>query len=195
MVLASQRLRSTARPRASERAARRRRPGGVQSPVSARGSDWPSGAKGLADIDGLGMSDPAVCGTRSRSRGRVRSATNRPALREPREHPRGACAARPWQSAPADDPVAAMASGSWHACGMARTRLSTTVDAELLEGARGLRVGSTDASLVDEALRALMVRHRSAEVDASYSVYDEHPVNEPDEWGDLATWRQAASAS
>ena len=56
-------------------------------------------------------------------------------------------------------------------------------------------MGSTDAALVDEALRAFLSRHRSAEIDASYSAYDEHPVDEPDEWGDLATWRQAASAS
>lgn len=69
------------------------------------------------------------------------------------------------------------------------------MDAELLESARGLGIGSTDAALVDEALRALMVRHRSAEVDASYSAYDRHPVDEPDEWGDLATWRRGASAS
>lgn len=78
---------------------------------------------------------------------------------------------------------------------MARIRLSTTVDAELLKSARELRVGGTDASLVDEALRTLMLRHRSAEIDASYSAYDSHPVDEPDQWGDLATWRQAASAS
>ena len=68
---------------------------------------------------------------------------------------------------------------------MTRIRLSTTVDAELLDSARGLQVGSTDAALVDEALRALLVRHRSAEVDASYTVYDEHPVDEPDAVGRL----------
>ena len=45
------------------------------------------------------------------------------------------------------------------------------------------------------ALRALLVRHRSAEVDASYAAYDEHPADEPDEWGDLASWRHAAAAS
>jgi len=78
---------------------------------------------------------------------------------------------------------------------MTRTRLSTTVDAQLLDRARGLGVGNTDAALVDEALRALLVRHRSAEVDAGYTAYDEHPVDEPDEWGDLASWRQAAAAS
>jgi hypothetical protein len=78
---------------------------------------------------------------------------------------------------------------------MSRTRLSTTVDAELLESARRLRLGTTDAALVDEALRALLVRHRSAEVDASYRAYDDHPVDEPGKWGDFASWRQAAAAS
>ena len=80
------------------------------------------------------------------------------------------------------------------ACGMPRIRLSTTVDAALLEGARAVRSGSTDASLVDEALAALLARHRSAEVDASYAAYDE-PLDEPDEWGDLASFRRAAAAS
>jgi Arc/MetJ family transcription regulator len=78
---------------------------------------------------------------------------------------------------------------------MSRTRLSTTVDAELLESARRLGLGTTDATLVDEALRALLVRHRSAEIDASYRAYDDHPIDEPDEWGDLTSWRQAAAAS
>ncbi len=78
---------------------------------------------------------------------------------------------------------------------MNRARLSTTVDSELLNGARGLRSGATDAALIDEALRALLARHRSAEVDASYAAYDKHPVDEPDEWGDLASWRQAAATS
>ena len=78
---------------------------------------------------------------------------------------------------------------------MTRTRLSTTVDAELLDGARRARSGVTDAVLIDAALEALLDRHRAAEVDASYAAYDEHPLDEPDEWGDLASFRQAASAS
>jgi hypothetical protein len=78
---------------------------------------------------------------------------------------------------------------------MARTRLSTTVDAQLLEDARRARSGTTDAALIDEALAALLARHRSAEVDASYAAYDEHPLDEPDEWGDLASFRRAAAAS
>lgn len=78
---------------------------------------------------------------------------------------------------------------------MSRIRLSTTVDAELLDSARRLRSGITDAALIDEALAALLARHRSAEVDAGYTAYDKHPVEEPDEWGDLASWRRAAGAS
>ena len=83
----------------------------------------------------------------------------------------------------------------WHTCGMNRIRLSTTVDAELLGSARTVRSGITDAALIDEALAALLARYRSAEVDASYIAYDEHPPDEPDEWGDLASWRRAAGAS
>jgi hypothetical protein len=45
------------------------------------------------------------------------------------------------------------------------------------------------------ALRALLARHRSAEVEASYAAYDDHPLEEPDEWGDLASFREAAGRS
>ena len=78
---------------------------------------------------------------------------------------------------------------------MARIRLSTTVDADLLTDARRVRSGATDAALVDEALSALLTRHRAAEVDASYAAYHTHPLDEPDEWGDLASFRRAAAAS
>jgi hypothetical protein len=69
------------------------------------------------------------------------------------------------------------------------------VDADLLEGARRLRPGVTDPALIDEALTALLTRHRAAELDAGYAAYDEHPLDEPDEWGDLASSRRAAAAS
>ncbi len=78
---------------------------------------------------------------------------------------------------------------------MTRIRLSTIVDSLLLGNARSLRSGSTDAALVDEALAAPLARHRSVEVDASYAAYDEHPLDEPDEWGDLASFRRAAASS
>jgi hypothetical protein len=78
---------------------------------------------------------------------------------------------------------------------MNRIRLSTTVDAGLLRNARDARAGITDAALIDEALGALLARHRAAEVDASYAAYDKHPIDEPDGWGDLASWRRAAGDS
>ncbi len=78
---------------------------------------------------------------------------------------------------------------------MARVRVSTTVDQELLADARALRASSTDAALLDEALTAFLARHRASVTDASYAAYDEHPLDEPDEWGDLAAFRKAAAAS
>jgi hypothetical protein len=78
---------------------------------------------------------------------------------------------------------------------MARTRISTTVDSDLLATARRVRSGITTAALVDEALEALLARQRAAEVDAGYAAYDRHPLDEPDAWGDLATFREAAAAS
>jgi hypothetical protein len=69
------------------------------------------------------------------------------------------------------------------------------VDADLLAGARRTRVGVTDAVLIDAALEALLAQSRAAEIDASYAAYDEHPLDEPDEWGDLASFREAAGAS
>jgi hypothetical protein len=82
----------------------------------------------------------------------------------------------------------------WHNGGMSRTRLSTTVDADLLESARKAS-GKPDSALVDEALAALLARHRAAEVDASYAAYDTHPLDEPDAWGDLASFRRTVSSS
>ncbi len=69
------------------------------------------------------------------------------------------------------------------------------MDADLLTGARRVRAGVTDAALIDAALEAFLDRHRAAEVDASYAAYDEHPLDEPNAWGDLASFRQAAAAS
>jgi hypothetical protein len=78
---------------------------------------------------------------------------------------------------------------------MARTRISTTVDAQLLERARRARSELTDSALIDEALAALLARRRAAEIDAAYAAYDALPLDQPDEWGDLAAFRAAAAAS
>jgi hypothetical protein len=78
---------------------------------------------------------------------------------------------------------------------MPRSRISTTVDEGLLAEARRVRDGVNDATLFDEALAALIARHRAARHDAAYDVYDEHPLDEPDEWGDLASFRDGAGAT
>jgi len=78
---------------------------------------------------------------------------------------------------------------------MARTRLSTTVDADLLTLVRSKRPGLTDAAVIDEALHVFAIHERSVEIDATYAAYDEHPLDEPDEWGDLASFREAVAGS
>jgi hypothetical protein len=78
---------------------------------------------------------------------------------------------------------------------MARVRVSTTVDESLIERARQLRSDLNDAGLLDEALSALVAQYRAAEIDAGYAVYDGHPLDESDEWGDLASFREVAASS
>lgn len=78
---------------------------------------------------------------------------------------------------------------------MSRVRVSTTVDQDLLDGARRLLADLNDAALLDEALGALLSRHREAEIDATYAGYNAHPIDEADEWGDLASFREAAGSS
>lgn len=78
---------------------------------------------------------------------------------------------------------------------MARVRVSTTVDESLIEQARRVGSGLNDATLLDEALGAFLAQHRSAEIEAGYTAYDDRPISEPDEWGDLASFREAAASS
>lgn len=70
-----------------------------------------------------------------------------------------------------------------------RARVSTTVDAALLADARSLMPGIRDHALFDQALAALVAANRAAELDASYTAYDDHPVDAPDQWGDVGAWR------
>lgn len=78
---------------------------------------------------------------------------------------------------------------------MARTRLSTTVDADLLASARQIKHGMPDSVLIDDVLAALVASHRAAEVDDGYRIYDVHPLDQPDAWGDLAAFMRAAGAT
>jgi hypothetical protein len=82
-----------------------------------------------------------------------------------------------------------------HSWRMTRTRVSTTVDGSLLARARAVRAGVNDARLLDEALEALLRSHRAVEIDRAYGAYDDHPLDEADEWGDLASFREAAARS
>jgi hypothetical protein len=78
---------------------------------------------------------------------------------------------------------------------MPRLRISTTVDEQLLTNARQARSELQDSALIDEALAALLARHRTAEIDAAYEGYDRSPLDSADEWGDLDAFRKAAGAS
>ena len=73
--------------------------------------------------------------------------------------------------------------------------MSTTVDGDLLDEARRLRSKSNDAMLLDEALGALVARNRACEIDAAYVAYDEFPIGESDDWGNLAAFRAGVAAS
>lgn len=76
---------------------------------------------------------------------------------------------------------------------MAKVRVSTTVDGDLLARARKLRVGPTDASLLEAALEALLREHREAEIDRDYArAYREQPIRIHDEWGDVEAFLDAA---
>ncbi len=78
---------------------------------------------------------------------------------------------------------------------MSRVRVSTTVDQQLLSDARRVGGDQPDSALLDAALRSFLLDHRAAELDAQYGAYDEQPLDAPDEWGDLASFRAAAAAS
>jgi Bacterial antitoxin of type II TA system, VapB len=83
----------------------------------------------------------------------------------------------------------------WHTHAMTRVRVSTTVDEALLDEARAAADLPTDAALIDAALGAFLAQHRAREVDERYRVYDEQPLDQPDDWGDLASFRDAAGSS
>lgn len=73
--------------------------------------------------------------------------------------------------------------------------MSTTVDSDLLESARRLRKDVNDAKLLDEALGALVAINRAGEIDAAYAAYDDSPIDEEDEWGNLNAFRIRAATS
>lgn len=66
--------------------------------------------------------------------------------------------------------------------GMARVRISTTVDERPLERGRGVKAGVPVSACVDDALAAFLARHRAAaDVGAAHASYDDHPLDGDDE--------------
>ncbi len=82
---------------------------------------------------------------------------------------------------------------SCHFRGMKRIRVSSPVDVDLLHGARALKVWRNDAAMIDSALRAVLAEERAVQINASYVAYDEQPLDTPDAWGDLASFRVAVA--
>ena len=75
---------------------------------------------------------------------------------------------------------------------------------QLLAEARSMLPDRTDPEILAAGLRSLIAAHRSerqrlasqAEIDRQYErAYTEHPLDEPDEWGDLASFARAIAAS
>ncbi len=73
--------------------------------------------------------------------------------------------------------------------------MSITVDENLLSKARAANPQHNDGSLFDAALTALLARPQSAVSDDGYCAYDDHPIDGPDEWGDLQSFRSEAAAT
>ena len=84
---------------------------------------------------------------------------------------------------------------SCYAHAMARIRISTTVSDDLLSRARAALPDLNDASLIDRALVALCAEHRAAEIDRSYEVFSDVPLDTTDEWGNLAEFLEAAGSA
>lgn len=79
---------------------------------------------------------------------------------------------------------------------MAKVRVSTTVDERLLAQVRQLAPQATDAAILERAFLALLAQHRRSEIDEAYrAAYATHPIDEPDAWGDLGSFGDAAAAS
>ena len=78
---------------------------------------------------------------------------------------------------------------------MTRIRISTTVSDDLLSQARIALPDLNDASLMDRALAALCAEHRAAEIDRSYRMFHDLPLDTEDEWGNLAEFLEAAGSA
>lgn len=152
-------------------------------PVGAAGSL----VRSVAFFDGGGATRTSSCspsGSSSGSRSRAWVSPDRGEA--PTSRPQGGRRRGPRSELAVPSP--------WHTRGMAKVRVSTTVDADLLERARAVHGAATDASLVEASLQALLRSHRAAEIDEAYlRAYREAPADLPDEWGDLGSFLDEAA--
>ena len=49
--------------------------------------------------------------------------------------------------------------------------------------------------MLPKALAALLAQRREAKYDAAYAAYERRPLDEPDAWGNLASFLAAADAA
>lgn len=69
---------------------------------------------------------------------------------------------------------------------MSKIRISTTVEPELMQRARACCGGAKDATVIEQALIALIADHRAAEIDHQLDLgYAQIEYERPDAWGDL----------
>ena len=64
----------------------------------------------------------------------------------------------------------------------------------MLSSARTALPELNDASLMDRALAALCAEHRAVEIDRSYKIFGELPLDTQDEWGNLADFLDSPGA-
>ncbi len=103
-----------------------------------------------------------------------------------------------WATAPVDETHSLGTFGEAIGYGL---RLAADLGTPEQHDARQLVDEILDSDGTKAAMRVMLAiwrqtrRHRAAEFDASYAAYDEWPPDQPDEWGDLTSWRRAAGGS
>lgn len=78
---------------------------------------------------------------------------------------------------------------------MARIRISTTVDDDLITRARRAHGAGTDSSLLEAALEALLREYRATEINQRYEQGYAQDQPSEDDWGDVTTFLDAAGKS
>lgn len=79
---------------------------------------------------------------------------------------------------------------------MRRTVINASVDTSLLDAVRQGHRDRTDAELLEAGLSALLPTLPVELLEQRYAAaYSAHPIDEPDAWGDLESFRRAAAST